>query len=355
MPTTDPRWTPPAHLSALDRWFLTLVRDERDLIFPQTAFEITTRVVPLGLLMIALPTTWMIALWIPYIAYVFTQYTGRYQLMCHALMHRPTYKKEASWVQTWTFWGLSAFFGSTPTSFAAHHIGMHHPENNLEADLSCTLMYKRDEFTHFLHYWARFFFPGLFHLARYLRLRGRAKLARSLLIGEVSWVVGVGVLAAFDLGAAIGVFVLPLVMMRWLMMAGNFAQHAFVDIDDPNNAYRNSTNLTNTRYNHKCFNDGYHIVHHLKANLHWSEMAQWYDDHKEEHAAQDAIVWDGLGDNQQIWFLLMTKNYDKLANHMVNFKNRTHEEKVAFLKERVQRHRGVRRGLFELDPAPTPA
>ena len=58
---------------------------------------------------------------------------------------------------------------------------------------------------------------------------------------------------------------------------------------------------------------------------------------------------DGLGDNQVVWFLLMAGRYDKLARHLVDFKGRTHEEKVAFLKSRVQRTKGTIPSLFYIE------
>jgi len=56
------------------------------------------------------------------------------------------------------------------------------------------------------------------------------------------------------------------------MMAGNWAQHAFIDAASPDNNYRNSITCINAYYNRVCFNDGYHIAHHLKPTQHWTEM-----------------------------------------------------------------------------------
>ena len=227
---------------------------------------------------------------------------------------------------------------------------MHHPENNLDTDLSSTLPYKRDQFTHFLHYWARFFWFWMLHLPRYFKIRNRNKLYVSLLVGEISWFCLVAVSFWVDWAATLVVLVIPWLIIRWFMMCGNFAQHAFVDVDDANNPYRNSNCLTNTVYNHKCYNDGYHIVHHVKPTLHYTEMAQWYDDHIDEFARQDAVVFDGLRNNQKIWFLLMSGNYGVLADHLVDFKGRTRDEKIAFLKSRVQRQRGAIKGFLEREP-----
>lgn len=353
--TTDPHWVKPERYSWFERQALRVVKDERDLLFVKVIVAVSVTLLPSAVLMVALPT-WLTLLLGPlHLAAVFGAFGGRFMLLLHALCHRQAFRRGWQWVWVWFCWVLCPLFGCTPTAFYVHHIGMHHPENNMEDDLSSTLPYQRDRFLHFLHYWARFFWFGYFHIPRYFRLRGRTKLYRSLLLGEVAWALGTAALLYLDWAAGLVVLLVPFCMIRWFMMCGNFAQHSFVDVDDAENPYRNSTCLTNTIYNHKAYNDGYHIVHHLKPNLHWLEMAEWYEKNVAEFARHDAIVFDGIRNNQQVWWLLMTGQYEVLARHMVDFKGRTLEERVAFLKGRVQRQRGRIRGLLEQEAAPVPA
>jgi len=333
---TDPLWKSDEYNFA-ERWVLKLMRDERDMIFVRTATKLSLSVFPLVVILFLSPP-WLVAcLAVPYLGFVMGVFGARYGLMLHAVGHRPVFKKKYRYLDNYIPWFLGPLLGHTPTSFEAHHVWMHHAENNMLGDGSSTLWYVRDKFTHFLHYWARFFFVGYINLSRYLLLRGRRKVWMKWMIGEVIWYLGAAGALWLNWAAALLVFIVPMLLMRWLVMAGNFGQHAFVDLDDPDNGFKNSTNLTNTRYNHKAYNDGYHIVHHLFAGMHWSEMPQWYLDNLDKFAEQDAIVFDGISDNQQVWWLLMTHNYDKLAKHLVNFKNRTHEEKVAFLQARARR------------------
>lgn len=353
--TTDPRWDPSRAPSALDRIAQKIVRDPRDVLFVKVIGGATVLLVPFAVLLFAVPTLWTFALAGPYLYAVFGLFGGRYMLLLHALCHRPAFKPGWTWMFSWVTWGIGPLFGCTPTSFFAHHMGMHHPENNLEPDLSCTLPYERDRFTHFLHYWARFFFFGYLHIPRYFWVRGKKKLFRSLMLGEVAWMVAVVALGAVDWAATLVVLVVPFCLIRWFMMCGNFAQHAFVDVDDAGNPYRNSTCLTNTIYNHKCYNDGYHIVHHIKPALHWTEMATWYEERVDEFARQDAIVFDGIRNNQRVWWLLMTHQYGVLADHLVNFKDRTREERIAFLKDRVRRQRSPILGFLKIEAKPLAA
>lgn len=346
--TTDPKWHGDTY-SALERFLLPAMKDERDMIFVRTAAQITLTVWPIVLLLFLSPG-WVVGLAaLPYLAFVFVGFGGRYGLMLHATGHRPTYKREWRFLDYYVPWVLGPLLGHTPTSFNAHHMFMHHAENNMLGDGSTTLPYTRDKFTHFLHYWARFFFLGYVHLGRYLWLRGRKKIFARFLLGELSWYALVAVALSLNWAAALLVFIVPMLLMRWLMMVGNFGQHSFVDVNDPDNPFRNSTNLINTRYNHMAYNDGYHIVHHLKPAMAWTEMPRYYEDHVQDFADQDSIVFDGLGNNMRVWWLLMTNNYEKLAHHLVDFKGRTIEERVAFLKSRVHGTIGEIPSFFRLE------
>lgn len=354
--TTDPRYVPRTTTSPVERALLRVLRDERDLLPAKVILAISLTLLPGAFVMYAVvPGAWVLPLAPLWLAAVYVGFGGRYMLLVHLLCHRPMFAKGWEWLGLYTTGVLGALFGSTPTSFFAHHMGIHHPENNMEDDVSCTLPYVRDRFSHFLHYWARFFFFGYLHMPRYFTIKKRQKLTASLAKGELSWFAAFFVLGYFDPWATVVVMLVPLLLIRWFMMCGNFAQHAFVDLSDPNNGYKNSTCLTNTPYNHKCYNDGYHIVHHLKPSMHWTETAQWYDDHKEEFAKQDAIVFDGIRNNQEVWWLLMTHNYRRLAEHMVDFKGRTVEERITFLQERVRRQRGEIKSLVIRDPLPAVA
>ncbi|MEZ4240154.1 MAG: fatty acid desaturase [Myxococcota bacterium] len=349
MSDLHPRPGGPPH-GPLARLALHLVRDERDLPLLRLGVLAILILGPGMAIMYALPTSWTLALTPVWLAVVFLGFGGRYLLMVHAVIHRPLFRPELRWLEH-LFPSIVAIpFGCTPNSFYTHHVGMHHAEGNMEDDHSSTLGYRRDSFPQFVHYWARFFFFGYLHVPRYFKIRERRKLYLQLVMGEYTWGLLVLVGLYFDWAATFVTLVLPFCLIRWFMMCGNFAQHAFVDVDHADDPYRNSTVLLNTTYNRKCWNDGYHIVHHIKPNLHWSEMPAWFEAHRETFAEHDAIVFDGIQNNQQIWWLLMTHNYGKLADHLVDFKGRTREERIAFLQSRTQRQGMAMRGFLEREP-----
>jgi hypothetical protein len=137
--------------------------------------------------------------------------------------------------------------------------------------------------------------------------------------------------------ATLFVFIIPYLSTRLLMMCGNWGQHAFVDKDSPDCEYRNSITCINTTYNRRCFNDGYHIGHHIKQTRHWTEMPEDFQKNIDTYAKERAIVFEGI-DFFMVWVCLMLKRYDWLARKYVKLPGgpQTEDEIIALLKSRTQ-------------------
>jgi len=332
---TDPTFTKPDSYGWFDRLALRYIRDERDLPFIHLMTASSLVLFPLAALMYV-PSVfrwWMAPIyWVILIAF----FLDRFILMLHNTSHRPLFKKKYGLLNRYIPWILGPFFGETPETYFAHHLGMHHAENNMHDDLSSTLRFRRDRLPHFLRYFGRFFFVGVVELSLYFYRRRRYDMMWRAIVGEGSYIALVVLLAWVNFGATFTVLIFPFMFTRFAMMAGNWAQHAFVDPDDPENNYRNSLTCINTRYNRRCFNDGYHIGHHLRANRHWTDMPVEFQANIDKYAAERAIVFDGV-DFFQVWFLLMTGQHRKLASHMVDLGDNTTtmEERLALMDRRL--------------------
>ncbi|MFW5920518.1 MAG: fatty acid desaturase family protein [Polyangiales bacterium] len=333
---SDPRFEPGRRRWALDRWALRYIKDERDLPFVHLIAQISLVLLPFA---VALYVPGVFRWWLGalYLVVNFVFFFDRFILMLHNTSHRSLFRKRHRRLNALIPWALGPLFGQTPDTYFAHHIGMHHPEENLEQDLSSTMSYRRDSFLQFLAYWARFFFAGLFELSMYHARRRRWKLFRMTVVGELAWWGAMALLLWVDWQATLIVLVIPFAAARFLMMAGNWAQHAFIDPAEPANKYKASIVCINTRYNRRCFNDGYHVGHHVKPNRHWTEMPEDFERDIERYVEADAVVFEGI-DYFQIWWLLMWKRFDALARHFVDLRDepRRHEEIVALLQERVR-------------------
>lgn len=261
----------------------------------------------------------------------------RFTLMLHCTSHRQLFKNRHGFLNQIVPSLLGPFFGQTPNTYFAHHMGMHHREENLGDDLSSTLRFRRDRLGHWLRYWGRFMAFGVFELSGYFRRRKNQKLFRRVVVGELVYWSTMLALLWLDPVVTLIVFLGPLLAIRTVMMMGNWAQHAFVCASNPRDPYLSSITCINTRYNRRCFNDGYHILHHVKPRCHWTEHPVEFERALAEYGARDAIVFDGI-DYFQVWLYLMTGRWSKLAARFVALPDapaRTEREVIEFLQRRV--------------------
>lgn len=169
-PISDPGFTQPVY-SRVDRFWLRFLKDERDLPFIYLGIRITFIIIPLAVLLyMPFITGW---LWgVLAVVYLYLNnlvFKGPFGLMLHCTSHRPLFKPEYKNWYYYVTWVLAPFFGQTPETYYSHHIGMHHPENNVNPDRSTTMPYQRDSFRSFLAYFGSFFFFGVYELLAYLR------------------------------------------------------------------------------------------------------------------------------------------------------------------------------------------
>ncbi len=337
-PIIDPVFTDDIKYSSFDTFWLKFIRDERDLPFVYLTIRITLILVPLAVLMyLPFVTGWV--WWLVAAAYFYFNnfvFKGPFGLMLHCTSHRPWFKKDYGIMNYYLPWFIGLFFGQTPETYASHHLGMHHRENNLEEDLSSTMHYQRDNLWDFTKYFSNFFFYSVIPLIAYFKARKQNKLVRKVIRGELFFVLMCIGLCFVNWPATVMVFILPFVLSRLIMMMGNWAQHSFVDPEDPGNLYTNSITCINTPYNKKCWNDGYHISHHIKPAMHWTQHPEHLQDNLSKYAENKALVFEGI-EFLGVWINLMKKRYDKLADHLVNIDGafQSKEEAILIMKTRT--------------------
>ena len=328
---TDPTDIPAYRPSALHTWCVKALYDSRDEIFVRLTLKACAVMVPILALML-FSFHWLL---VPVYLAAWTWLAPSVILMLHNTMHRPFIRRPRflSHAHPYLF---SATFG-IPTGYMEHHVGMHHVENNLPPDLSSTMKFQRDNFFHFLAYFGRFFFLSPVEVPLYLSKKKRGNLARRAIIGELVHYALVVAVCFIDLRGGLVGFALPLVVVRFLMMMGNWGQHAFIDQNDPGNSLLNSITCINAGYNHKAFNDGYHIGHHVKSNRHWTQMPADFEANIDTYARAGSIVFHGL-DFFFVSLLLFTHQYKFLARRFVRLDGveRSDDEVIAFLKTRLR-------------------
>jgi len=335
---TDPVYVEPKSYTAYERFWLRFLNDKRDLPFIHLLTAIHILVIPAAVILYTpLLKGWY--WWLLYVPYFYVSqmyFKGRFGLMLHCICHRKPFKKAYMWMFDYIIWIVCPFFGHTPETYFAHHMGMHHVENNMLNDASSTLRYQRDSLRGFLSYYLHFLFLGFADTFMYFFSRKRKKFYMRLTVGEMSFFLFCIGMSFVNFKATLFIFIIPFLFARLVMMLGNWTQHAFVDLE---NMEDNTINCINTVYNKTCWNDGYHAVHHIRPALHYTEIPGEFLKNKEFFANQKTLTFEGIH-YLHIFTWLMTKRYDKLAKHIVNVNNMfaSEEEAIELMKSRTKKY-----------------
>jgi hypothetical protein len=326
----DPTSAPIYPTSPFQRWAEGLLYDPRDAVFVRVTLRAFLVMVPMIALLYWRFSWWMAPVFWAVQIFIETPVV----LMLHNTMHRPFIRKHR-WLNRAHPYAMSGLFG-IPTGYMEHHVAMHHVENNLASDCSSTMRYQRDSFPQLLLYFARFMVFSHVDLWRYLHSRGRGTLARRAIFTDALHVSVILALCLVRLQPTVVAFAVPYVVVRFLMMFGNWGQHAFIDPARPENSYVNSITCLNSTYNARCFNDGYHIGHHVKQNRHWTELPGDFLANLERYRAEGCVVFDRL-DFFMVSVFLFLHRYDWLARHFVRLPGdvRTDAEVIEFLRSRT--------------------
>lgn len=332
----DPTYRPGSVSAKAAEMAERFIHDRRDVPFLRLIAAISLTVVPTGVILFVPGQFrwWLGAVHLALVVY----FMGPFVLMLHNTSHRRLFKRPWRWMNLYIPWVLGPFFGESPETYFAHHVGMHHPENNLEDDISSTMGYQRDSVFGFLRYFLRFFFGVVVELTQYFRHKERRTLMFRCLVGEFVYCAAMVGLCFYDWRTAVCVLILPFFIVRFGMMAGNWAQHAFIDAASPGNCYRNSITCINSTYNRRCFNDGYHIGHHIKQTRHWTEMPEDLQRNLGTYHKEGALIFDGV-DFFVIWLWLMLGRYNWLARRYVHLGEvrPSEQEIIGVLRQRVTR------------------
>ena len=333
---TDPQAAPTYADSALSRWCKAHLVEARDEVFMRLWLRMIVLMTLLMAALYAVLRANVVPAYVPMAVYaaLWGWFAPPVILMLHNTMHRPFIRAPKLLGKAVPY--VMSFYFGIPTGYQDHHLGMHHAEDNMPGDLSSTVRYQRDSFLHFLVYFFRFFFLILVEISAYFVRKRRYTLARRAILGEVAHMAVIAGALAIDWRFGLAAFLFPMVTVRFMMMAGNWGQHAFVNTARKNNGVSNAITCINAGYNTRCFNDGYHIGHHLRANRHWTELPADFLASRERYAQEGAIVFEGL-DFFLVSVLLWTKQYKTLAKAYVRLDgDKTDDEVIALLKSRLK-------------------
>jgi len=235
---------------------------------------------------------------------------------------------------------IGFFHGVIPGPFTESHIYNHHKYDNDMEDVYSTGGYPRDSFKQYLRYVYIWFLYALnFSSIRKFYSEGLMDKTFRCIAGCVYFLFGLSACAYFvsPLFALMYVFY-PLVEANVLLSAVNYTWHAFIDPDDHDNDYVNSTTILDAM--NFTLDEEYHVVHHQYSGVHWSKNQELYERHIEDYKACTATVFKGTN-IFVIWGMVVNKDYDGLCDHFVQYeedesKRLSRDELKELLKARLR-------------------
>jgi len=247
---------------------------------------------------------------------IFLLYEQRFILTLHFASHKAVFASK--WFDHYLQYIVCPFFGIPSGAYRAHHVVMHHVENNVfPYDVSSTMSYQRDSLYHFLCYWIRYLFAIWFQLPYYAYTRQRYMLSLHTILWCFSYLTLVYELYQISPVATTYVFILPYLITSFLLMFGNWSQHIFINPSRYDDSYTITYNLINSTMNKLTYNDGYHIVHHINSQLHWSQLPVYFNENMSKFEENGSLTFEGL-EYVQIGFYVLLGKLDTLAKHYVH-------------------------------------
>ncbi|MGV0760609.1 fatty acid desaturase [Tistrella mobilis] len=161
--------------------------------------------------------------------------------------------------------------GTTPVSGALNHVIGHHA--NYFKPEQDTLNWRRPDGSamgahEFSIRAALHHYPSCITLSR-----GKKTLRRTFLIYAAICAVLLAAVVIYDPLAATIVFLVPMLMMIYVLKYAAYAHHSGLPIGDDYTASRTNTGRF---YNWLTWNAGYHAAHHFRQALHWSQLPAYH-------------------------------------------------------------------------------
>jgi hypothetical protein len=322
----------------LDRLGQRVLRDPRDLPALRLMVSLTLTVVPILAIQIVLRTPQpllVIAFYLSLYGLKFQRFVRMFSAShLEAHRHRGFFSGKYNRVfGRYLEFFLGYFYGNLPELGRTAHVCLHHKENAGFEDTRNTMAYDRTNRLDFLWYlsdniWTVF---GLAPYA-YFKARGDEKNRRRMLHGMACYYSYFAAIFIYNWRIGMLYVLVPLLCMNFINAITAWVQHAFCDPERPDDYFANTVTVTDEV---NFMNEGFHLCHHHRSSLHWTEMPLHFERLRDRMRQAGSLVFRDLDFFTLFLELTILRRMDVLAEKLVPWEPMNRDQRLALLAKRT--------------------